>query len=427
MIQRRARARRTTHVESRNIAKAPIRVLMVAPSLAVLGGQSWQAASLLEHLRQEPSLEVSFLPHNPRLPGPLGKLQTIKYVRTIVASLLYWAMLLMRERKYDIIHIFSASYYSYLLWTVPAFLIGKLYGKKLILNYRSGEAEDHLQNWRWTAIPTIRLADAIIVPSDYLVEVFARFDLQARAIFNIVELERFSFRERRPLYPVFLTSRLLEPLYNVGCVLRAFAMIQQRFPEARLTVAGDGWQRAELEELAHQLGLRHIEFIGRVAFKEMPALYDGADIYLTATDIDNMPSSILECFAAGLPVVTTDAGGIPYILTHEETGLMVQRGDHRALAASAIRLLENDALANKIAFQARKHCRRYSYEAIRSEWFKLYHELAHDGVLAQNKGTVAPGQTPLVSQHATQRRTVFRRGLSIDSDTSGVSVHHSKR
>ncbi len=356
-----------------------LRILMVAPSLDMLGGQSRQCARLLGRLQEEPSLAVSFLPVNPRLPGVLGKLQSIKYVRTLVTTLFYWATLLLRVPRYDIVHVFSASYYSYMLSAMPAVLIGKLYGKKTILNYRSGEAEDHLQNWRWSGIPTLRQADVIVVPSGYLVDVFARFGLRARAIHNIVELDRFHFRERRPLRPVFLTSRLLEPLYNVHCVLRAFALIQRRYPEASLTVAGEGFQRAELEALARELDLRQTEFIGRVPFEQMPEMYDSADIYLTATDLDNMPSSITECLASGLPVVTTDAGGIPYIVTHEETALIVPRNDPEAMAASALRLLEDDELAASIARRAREHCRKFSWPSVQSEWLKLYRELGRVG------------------------------------------------
>jgi L-malate glycosyltransferase len=358
------------------VAAAPLRILMVAPSLAMLGGQSRQAARLLSRLTEDASLDVSFLPVNPLLPRPLRWLQQVKYVRTLVTTLLYWTTLLWRARSFEVLHVFSASYYSYLLSAAPAIIIGKLYGKKVILNYRSGEAEDHLENWRWSAIPTLRLADEIVVPSGYLVDVFARFGLRARAIFNIVELDRFRFRERTPLRPVFLTSRLLEPLYNVGCVLRAFALVQKRFPEASLTVAGEGWQRAEMEELARSLGLRQTKFIGRVAFEEMPAMYDAADIYLTATDLDNMPSSITECLASGLPVVTTDAGGIPYIVTHEESCLMVERNDHEAMAAAALRLLEDNELAARIARQGRESCRRFSWDYVRAQWLGLYRELA---------------------------------------------------
>lgn len=361
-------------------ASSPLSVLIVAPSLDILGGQSRQAVRLMTGLQAEPSLRLDFQPHNPRLPVPFRALQKVKYVRTFLTTLYYLLMLLMRVGKYDVIHIFSASYYSYLFSAAPAILVSRLYGRKCILNYRSGEAEDHLQNWKLTARPIIRLADAIVVPSGYLVEVFGRFGLKARAINNIVELDRFSFRERRPLRPVFLVSRLLEPLYNVACVLRAFGVIQKHFEDATLTVAADGWLRPSLENLAQELGLLNVRFTGFVKFDEMPALYDAADIYLTATDIDNMPSSITECMASGVPVVTTDAGGIPYIVTHEDTCLMVPRNDHEAMASAALRLLGNNDLAVQITRRAREASRRFTWPVVRQQWLTLYRELAQDSV-----------------------------------------------
>jgi glycosyltransferase involved in cell wall biosynthesis len=355
--------------------KKRLRVLVAAPSVDILGGQSRQAVRLMDGLKRESDLEIGFVPHNPRLPGLLRSLQKIKYVRTVVTTLYYIALLLWRVRQYDIIHVFSASYYSYSLSVIPALLISRLYGKKSILNYRSGEAEDHLETWR-SAVPTIRWADEIVVPSGYLVEVFARYGLRARAIHNIVELDRFSFRERQPLRPVFLTSRLLEPLYNVPCVLRAFAIIQQQYPDATLTIAADGFLRGELEQLARDLKLRHAEFIGFVPFEKMPALYDAADIYLSATNIDNMPSSITESMACGLNVVTTDGGGaIPYIMTNEVTGLIVNRDDHEAMAAAAIRLLNDSALAVRLVRNAHESSRKFTWPHIRDEWLKLYSEL----------------------------------------------------
>ena len=155
-------------------AKA-LRVLIVAPSFDILGGQSVQAARLLERLQKERSLKVGFLPINPRLPGPLRKLQKIKFVRTIVTSIAYVLSLLVHVWKYDVIHVFSASYFSFLIAPTPAILIGKLYGRKVLLNYHSGEAEDHFQRWRRTAVPTIRLVDVVVVPSEYLVQVFAKW------------------------------------------------------------------------------------------------------------------------------------------------------------------------------------------------------------------------------------------------------------
>lgn len=359
-------------------AKNRLRVLIVAPSLDILGGQSRQALRLMEGLKGEPDLEVDFLPHNPRLPGILRSLQSIKYVRTVATTLYCVMLMLWRVRKYDIIHVFSASYYSYSLSVIPALFISRLYGKKSILNYRSGEAEDHLENWR-TAVPTIRWADETVVPSGYLVDVFARHGLRARAIHNIVELDRFTFRERHPLRPVFLTSRLLEPLYNVPCVLRAFAIIQQQYPDASLTIAADGYLRADLEAFAQDLKLRNAEFIGFVPFEKMPGLYDSADIYLSATSIDNMPSSLTESMACGLNVVTTDGGGaIPYIMTNEVTGLIVDRDDHEALAAGAIRLLNDNEFALKLVRNAHESSKKFTWPYIRDEWINLYHELAKE-------------------------------------------------
>jgi glycosyltransferase involved in cell wall biosynthesis len=364
--------------------KKRLRVLVAAPSLDILGGQSRQAIRLMEGLGRESDLEIGFVPHNPRLPGMLRSLQKIKYVRTVVTTLYYVLLLLWRVRQYDIIHVFSASYYSYSLSVIPALFISRLYGKKSILNYRSGQAEDHLENWR-SAVPTVRWADEIVAPSGYLVDVFARHGLRARAIHNIVELDRFSFRERAPLRPVFLTSRLLEPLYNVPCVLRAFAIIQQQYPDATLTIAADGFLRGELEQLARDLKLRNTVFLGFVPFEKMPALYDAADIYLSATNIDNMPSSITESMACGLNVVTTDGGGaIPYIMTNEVTGLIVNRDDHEAMAAAAIRLLNDDELALRLVRNAHESSKKFTWPHIRDEWVKLYRELADNKSFAMS-------------------------------------------
>ncbi|HEX8163310.1 MAG TPA: glycosyltransferase family 4 protein [Pyrinomonadaceae bacterium] len=355
-------------------APPPVRVLIVGPSLDILGGQAVQAARLLERLREVPSLEVSFLPVNPRLPGALRRLQAIKYVRTLLTSLLYAATLLARVRRYDVIHIFSASYFSFVLAPTPAILVARLFRKKIVLNYHSGEALDHLTRWRRTALPTIRLADRVVVPSNYLVDVFARFGVAAQPIYNFVELGQFRFRARRGARAVFLSNRNFEAHYNVGCVLEAFALIQRQVPGARLLVAGDGAQRAALAERARDLKLQHVEFLGLVSPEEMPRLYEAADVFLNASEIDNMPLSIIEAYAAGLPVVTTDAGGIPYMVSDGETGLLVPRGDCAALADKALLLLRDEGLATALAERALAECRKYTWAEVGREWIELYEE-----------------------------------------------------
>jgi len=360
--------------------RASIRVCLVAPSLDILGGQAVQASRLFRSLQDVPSVAVDFLPINPRLPGVLGLLQRVRYLRTVVTSLRYAWTLITRLAKYDIVHVFSASYFSFLLAPTPALLVGRWYGKRVILNYRSGEAEDHLRRSGRSVVAILRRADVLVVPSGYLVEVFSRVGLGARVVGNIVDLCQFAFRERKSLRPIFLSNRNLEVHYNVACVLRAFARIERQRPEARLIVAGDGSQRSALLRLANELGLQNVEFVGRVTPARMPALYDTADVYLNAPDVDNMPASILEAFASGLPVVTTDAGGIPHIVRHDDTGLMVPRGDHEAMAAAALRLLDDPVGAFRMTCRALDECRRrYAPEVVAADWVRLYQGLMRQG------------------------------------------------
>lgn len=352
------------------------RVLIVAPSLKILGGQAVQANRLLRLLAGEPSLQVGFLPVNPQLPGPLERLQRIKFVRTAVTEAAYLIDLLMTVPRYDVLHIFSASYWSFLLAPTPAILFGKVWGRPTILNYRSGEAEDHLQRWRRTAGPTVRAATRVIVPSGYLVGVFRKFGHSAEAICNVVDRELYRFRKRETLQPKFFTNRNLEPMYNVSTVLRAFALIQSVHPEATLLIAGDGSERAKLEALAFELGLTGVRFLGKVAPEQMPQYYDQCDIYLNASEIDNMPMSLVEAFSCGLPVVSTDAGGISYIVTHEKNGLLVSPGDSETMAREALRLLAEPARAQRLIAAGQEAARGYEWEGVRQQWVDLYHRMA---------------------------------------------------
>jgi glycosyltransferase involved in cell wall biosynthesis len=367
-----------------------IRLLLVAPSLRILGGQAVQANALLEHLSREPLFEVSFVPHNPRLPGPLRLLQSIKYVRTLVTSIVYCLNLLLKVPRHDVVHTFSASYLSFLIAPAPAIIIARLFGKKVILNYHSGEAEDHLRCWPRTALPIIKMADDLIVPSQYLVEVFRKFGLRAHAVANIIDEDRFKYHERRPLLPIFLSNRNLYPLYNVACILRAFAKIQARFGDARLIIAGDGSQRPALESLARELQLRNVEFCGLVAPDKMNELYDECHIFLNSSNIDNMPGSILESFASGMPVVSTNAGGIRFLITHEKTGLLVPKNDHEAMASWAIQLLDSPEFATSIARNAYEECSAYTWAAVREVWLDAYRRLANrqaDGEASMHSAT----------------------------------------
>jgi glycosyltransferase involved in cell wall biosynthesis len=365
-------------------APAPIRILLIAPSSKIIGGQSVQASRLLSEFGKEPSIRVDFQPIDPEVPRPLRFLLRVKYLRTLTKFCVYCSQLLWRVPRYDILHVFSAAYTSYMFWSLPALFTAKLSGRKIILNYRDGQAEDHLKNWR-TALPTLRMMDVIVSNTPFLVDVFSRFGLRIRAIWNIIDANRFIYRQRSCLRPVFLHNRILEPLYNIQCSLRAFQIVQQRYPGASLTVGHDGPSRAELEAFARSLDLKNTRFIGAVPHSEVNALYDSADIYFTSPDFDCMPGSLLECFASGLPVVATAVGGIPYIAGEGETALLVPADDHRAMADAAFRLLEDPALVESLTKKARAHVEQFDAYSVRRQWTALYHEALGRQLPAQER------------------------------------------
>ena len=314
------------------------------------------------------------MPINPEPRGGLARLLTIKYVRTALTQLLYWPQLLRDLRRADVVHVFSASYASFLLAPLPAILVAKALGRPVVLNYHSGEAEDHLRRSR-TARAAIAKCEATIVPSRYLVDVFASLGFDACAIPNVVDLKRFTYRRRHPIRPRILSVRNFERLYNVACTLRAFQLVQKRWPNAELTLVGSGSQEPALRALAEELGLEHVTFAGRVHPDQMTDYYAGHDIYVQSPDIDNMPVSVLEAYACGLPVVSTEAGGVPAILTHGEHGLLAPRDDHSGLAAQVLLLLEQPGLACELAEHARAACDDFQWHRVRDQWLSHYRQV----------------------------------------------------
>jgi len=358
-------------------SRQAIRVAIVAPSLRILGGQAVQADRLLRAWRDDTEVDAWLVPVNPLPPAPLRPLLALKYVRTVITELTYIPLLVRELARADVVHVFSASYASFLLAPLPAVLIARALGRPVVLNYRSGEAPDHLQRSA-IARRTLARVTCNIVPSSFLVEVFRAFAIQAQVIPNLVDLRRFQFKPRVPLRPCLLSTRNFEPLYNVSCTLRAFRIVQERWPEASLTLVGGGPQEAMLRRLAAQLGLRNVTFAGRCAPGDIASHYSAHDIYIQSPDIDNMPTSVIEAYASGLPVVSTAAGGVPVILTDGETGLLAPLGNHEALAAGVLRLLDDDDLAQRLARNAYGRCQACTWPAIRDQWLAVYRSvLAH--------------------------------------------------
>ena len=355
--------------------RPPIRVALVAPSLDILGGQAIQADRLLQAWAGDADVRAFLIPVNPRAPRLLRPLQGVKYARTVTTQLCYWPRLVRDLRNADVVHVFSASYFSFLLAPWPAVRIAHLLGKPVLMNYRSGEAPDHLRRSPLARRTLARVA-LNVVPSRFLRDVFAGFGIRAAIVPNVVDVERFRFRQRHALAPRLVSTRNFEPLYNVACTIRAFARVQHRYPEAALTLVGGGSEEGRLRSLAAQLGVRHLTFAGRMAPADIWRAYADADIYVQTPNIDNMPTSVLEAYASGLPVVATAAGGVPAILADGEQGLLAPLDDDRAVAEAVCRLLEDPGLVSHVTTNARAACEACTWQAVRALWLDAYRELA---------------------------------------------------
>jgi glycosyltransferase involved in cell wall biosynthesis len=353
---------------------ARLRVSIVAPSLRYVGGQSVQADLLLRLWQNDPDIAASFLAVDPPLPRALAWAERIPGLRTILREPIYFWRLWRGLRDVDVAHIFSASYWSFLLAPAPAWLFSRMRGGKSLINYRSGEARDHLQRFRSAAFVLSRV-DKIVVPSGYLVDVFREFGLPAVVVPNLVDLSQFRYRERTPLRPHLVCTRGFSTYYSVDIVVRAFAEVKRDYPEAQLDLVGGGPLEADVRKLVADLNLTGVNFTGVASRQEIGNYYEQADIFINASWLDNMPVSVIEAFAAGTPVVTTSPECMSYLVQHERTGLLSPVGDEKALAANVIRLLRDPALAARLAQNAHDESRKYTWDAVREQWVNTYRGL----------------------------------------------------
>lgn len=182
-----------------------------------------------------------------------------------------------------------------------------------------------------------------------------------------VDLARFAPGPgRRACAPITIgIVKSLAPEYGVDLLLRAFAGLLQdadvrALPRAcELLIVGDGPQRAALEALALELGIAPCtEFSGAVAHVEVPAWLNRFDIYAAPSRLESFGVAVIEAGACALPVVVSDAGGLPEVVIDGRTGLVVPRDDVPALQAALKRLLLDAELRIELGRRGRAHVER---------------------------------------------------------------------
>lgn len=364
--------------ERNRSAAIPGRVLLISPVPPPYGGMALQAVLLQKKLRVD-GVSAELLGYSHPLPPAFRFLERIPGLRTLFRAGRFCITAWQRVRSSDVIHILAASWIYFFLIVCPAVLMSRLQGKRVILNYRGGDADQFLKWCGWLVKPVFQMADVITAPSGFLAQVIRhRVGLSVAIVPNIVDFSRFHYRDHSPVQPKMLVTRHLEELYGIESVLRAFRHIQSKHPTASLWIAGTGTQEAYLRNLASNWALRNVKFLGHIDHGSLAGVYDQCDILLNASRIDNFPASLMEASAAGLVVVSTDAGGIPFMYEHGKNALLAAIGDWQGLASEVECVLRQQDLARSLAFAGRQLCQQCDWANVRHRLYAVYGFAAPD-------------------------------------------------
>jgi glycosyltransferase involved in cell wall biosynthesis len=337
-----------------------------------MANQTRQLAGLLRTAGADVSVIQVNAPYRPAWAGCLPG------IRALFRLIPYLWQLWRTAGKVRLFHVMANSGWSWHLFAAPAIWIGWFRGVRVIVNYRGGEAEEFFsRSFRWIR-PSLNKVTLIIVPSGFLADVFKRRDVATRIVPNIVNLERFTAGERHrhssgDAGPKLLVTRNLEPIYDIDTALRVLQQVRKSFPEASITICGSGPERDRLVALAQALEIESaVVFTGRVDNEQIAALYQSADVMVNPSLADNMPNSVLEALASGVPVVSTEVGGVPYLVQHEKTALLVPVSDVDAMAKAVIRVLETPELAARLAAAGLAEIQQYTWPNVEGKLQAVY-------------------------------------------------------
>ena len=358
--------------DERGGASETHRILLVAPSPPPYGGMALQAR-LLERLLRKDGQSVEFFASKFPLPGWLRFMEDFPGLRTTVRVTMMVPKLWAATGPAKVVHVLAASWWYFLLVVAPAVILARARGKRVILNYRGGEAERFFQSYGWAAAEVFRAAQMVTAPSEFLAgPIRKRFGVAVSIVPHILDSCMFPFRERLTLRPRMLVTRHLERIYDIETALKAFRLVQDRHPDASLWIAGTGSQEALLRGLVSTWNLHNVRFLGHTSHQDLRAVYDQCDILLNASRIDNFPGALIEASAAGLVVVSTCAGGIPSIYRHEESALLVEIGDWQAMAGAVERVLEPHVFGLELIKAALQLARACDWREVRKCLYLAY-------------------------------------------------------
>lgn len=272
-----------------------------------------------------------------------------------------------RKADYILIDVYSTQNFWY------AVLIGRLsaaLSKKYVPILHGGDLKKRFKKSPQASEKLLKSASFIVSPSVYLKNEVEKMGISSvKYIPNPLFLQKYSFRSREEFHPKLLWVRAFDRIYNPMLALKSLEILQKQYPEATLCMVGP--DKDGCHEICRKYSAEkklNIKFTGKLKKKEWTSLASDYDIFINTSDIDNTPVSVIEAMALGLPVISTNVGGIPYLLEDEKTGLLVPANDPGAVANAVKLLIEEPMLAKTIAAEARSKAESFDWEVIKQQW-----------------------------------------------------------
>lgn len=216
-------------------------------------------------------------------------------------------------------------------------------------------------------------AQVCVAPSAFMKHIFKQYGYENLVLIpNSFELNQYRFLKRSSLQPRLLWVRSLAQIYNPKMALEVLKLVQEKYPSATLTMVGPP-KDVSLEQVQTRARELEVEvtLTGQLSKQQWIALSESHDIFINTTDVDNTPVSVMEAMALGLPVVSTNVGGVPYLIEDGQDGLLVPPQDPKAMAQAVFQLLEDATLVESLTRNARTKVESFDWELVKKQWIKL--------------------------------------------------------
>jgi len=277
------------------------------------------------------------------------------------------------RKKVDMVLIdtYSTLNFYYALLISQCCRILKL---KYIPILHGGNLENRLKNNPQLCRLLFSNSYKLVSPSLFLQEVFISYGYEkVDFVPNSINIKNYKFQEPQMLSAAkSLWVRSFSTIYNPSLAVKVLKLLKEEGIEAELCMVGpdsDGSLQA-VKNLARQLGVS-VRFTGKLTKETWVKLAADYNIFLNTTNFDNMPVSVIEAMALGLPIVSTNVGGMPFLIASGTDGLLVPPNDEYALAVAVKQLLHQPVFAKSIAFNARKKAEQFDWELVKEKWFEV--------------------------------------------------------